>query len=132
MPQLLTYSPVYSKGGLQVDVLWCPRASNERYQYQISGFQTQGPGKMLLHSSSHVEIVFQSNQASKHVPDGVSVDSLLRVLIDRLCREQASTRACSENARAIALLERASKHASGSLRSATACNDADFNAPNAC
>lgn len=105
-----------SVGRLTFKALSCHHSKGPTLRYRIEGYRVQGYPNYRSHPPRRMEIIFQSNTRTPDVqPDGVSVESLLRVLIHRLESKQATQEACVENSQALQLLRRALQHSQGTI-----------------
>lgn len=125
-------SPVAGKSAgeavayLTFNALRCSHRAGVPYRYRISGFEATGKDAVCFGKRTSMDLVFQSNTNEVAAqPDGVSVPSLLQVLIHRLESLQGTSEACEENHAALLLLRKGLYHANRVTRP-EAANASDY------
>ena len=76
------------------------RENGSHHHYQIIGLTSQASQKL-------VDIRFQKGELKNSAPNGCTMESLIRVVVDRLQDFQEGEHSCRENAIAITHLETA-------------------------
>lgn len=97
---------------LKIQVCDQPGAGGANHRYDITGFDTrENPSAALADgykaSFSKAVILFQNGPLREAVPNGITHEALLAILIDRLNGFQSGEFKCRENALALTKLEEA-------------------------
>lgn len=91
---------------LTVEALDGPEPGNASHDYVISGFNTTlNPSSGVVCGDKSLRILFQNGPIKEAGVNGISHESLLTILIDRMRGFQAGQYSCRENAIALTHLE---------------------------
>lgn len=92
---------------LKIRVADKPGAGNANHRYEISGFDisTNASNDVVTDNFNTLVILFQNGTLLENGVNGVTIEALLAVIIDRLRSFQSGPFACRENAIALTKAE---------------------------